>query len=305
VKITINKESSVPIRDQLIEQVALQIASGLLKQKEKLPSIRALADRLGIHYSTVTAAYNHLAEAGLLEIRQGSGVRVAGRSALTNQANSGNQLDLLFNEFLAKAADQGFSHKDLSETLGRFGKRPSIKRILAVDANTDFHPIILNELKPNFSLPVEACTVDQLKEQNREDALIVTSLYHLSAFQQMITDWTRMVVCNIEPASTEIGAVADLPAGSLVVLVSASETMMRIASKLIAATRGEEVPVRTIHPKDTAELTHTMRHADLILCDTTGEKDVLPISDKKKVHFFRLYSQSTIDLMKDRLAKWG
>ena len=81
MKISINKESSVPIRDQLIEQIALQIASGSLKGKEKLPSIRALAQRLGIHYSTVTAAYNHLGDVGLLEVRQGSGVKVAGKAA--------------------------------------------------------------------------------------------------------------------------------------------------------------------------------------------------------------------------------
>ena len=80
LKIVVNKESDIPIRDQIIEQIGLQIASGTLKGKEKLPSIRALADRLGIHYSTVTAAYNHLAETGLLEVRQGSGVRVSGRS---------------------------------------------------------------------------------------------------------------------------------------------------------------------------------------------------------------------------------
>ncbi|HNM51178.1 MAG TPA: GntR family transcriptional regulator, partial [Candidatus Obscuribacter sp.] len=64
MKITINKESAVPIRDQLVEQLGLSIASGSLRPHEKLPSIRALADRLGVHYSTITAAYNHLAEVG-------------------------------------------------------------------------------------------------------------------------------------------------------------------------------------------------------------------------------------------------
>ena len=40
MKIIVNKESEIPIRDQLIEQISLQIASGTLKGKEKLPSIR-------------------------------------------------------------------------------------------------------------------------------------------------------------------------------------------------------------------------------------------------------------------------
>src|SRR5580698_8128719 len=114
MKISIVKESPVPIRDQLIEQIGLQIASGTLKGKEKLPSIRALADRLGIHYSTVTAAYNHLGDAGLLEVRQGSGVRVAGRAPTEDSKQT---LDELVREFLAKAVDSGVTRDELRKRL--------------------------------------------------------------------------------------------------------------------------------------------------------------------------------------------
>src|SRR5215470_9965026 len=102
MKITINKDSQVPIRDQLIEQIGLQIASGGLKGKEKLPSIRALADRLGIHYSTVTAAYNHLSDVGLLEIRQGSGVRVASPGSASEILAPSADLSSMFTDFMAR-----------------------------------------------------------------------------------------------------------------------------------------------------------------------------------------------------------
>ncbi|MFX5472306.1 hypothetical protein ABTD76_18535, partial [Acinetobacter baumannii] len=85
----------------------------------------------------------------------------------------------------------------------------------------------------------------QLKNQNYDDALIVSSLYHLTAFQNMITDPTRLVVCNVEPGGTEIGAATALPTGKLVLLVSESQTMFKIASKLIASVRGEEIPIRS------------------------------------------------------------
>jgi DNA-binding transcriptional regulator YhcF (GntR family) len=303
VKISINKESNVPIRDQLIEQIAVQIASGILKNKEKLPSIRALADRLGIHYSTVTAAYNHLADAGLLEIRQGSGVRVAGKEILDTQGRQ--PLETLLNEFTARVAEQGYSKADLNAALKQLEKRSPVKRILAVDTNADFHPILLAELKPHFQMEVQTCTVEELKKQNYEDALIVSSLYHVSAFQDNITDLTRLVVCNIEPGGTEIGAATALPSGKLVLLVSVSQTMFKIASKLIASVRGEEIPIRTVMPSDTTELNYMMKHADLILCDSSSQAAVLPIAGKVKVLTFQLYSDSTIDLIKDRVAKWG
>jgi DNA-binding transcriptional regulator YhcF (GntR family) len=304
VKISINKESNVPIRDQLIEQIAVQIASGILKNKEKLPSIRALADRLGIHYSTVTAAYNHLADAGLLEIRQGSGVRVAGKESPSD--TQGKQpLETLLNEFTAKVAEQGYSKADLNAALKKLEKRSPVKRILAVDTNPDFHPILLAELKPHFDMEVQTCTVEELKKQNYEDALIVSSLYHVSAFQDNIADLTRLVVCNIEPGAAEIGAATALPSGKLVLLVSVSHTMFKIASKLIASVRGEEIPIRTVMPSDTTELNYMMKHADLILCDSSSQAAVLPIAGKVKVLTFQLYSDYTIDLIKDRVAKWG
>lgn len=304
MKITINKESSVPIRDQLIEQIALQIAAGILKSKEKLPSIRALADRLDIHYSTVTAAYNHMADAGLLEIRQGSGVRVAGRASAPPNENERQKLSEIFNEFLAKVAEQGYSKQDLEDTIQTFAKRPPIRRVLAID-NPDFAPILLAELRPNLDIPVESCTVEELKKQNYDDALLVSSLYHLPGFQDDITDFTRLVVCNIEPGATEISTATSLPAGKLVLLVSASETMFKIASKLIASVRGEEIAVRTVLPTDTVELNYMMKHADLILCDSSSSHAVMPIAGKTRVLPFKIYSATTIELIKDRIKKWG
>ncbi len=114
MKVTINKESAVPIRDQLIEQIALQIASGALKSQEKLPSIRALATRLGIHYSTITAAYNHLAGVGLLDIRQGSGVRVAGKPKTEAKQTDLNQM---CQDFLATVSENGFSREQVKPLL--------------------------------------------------------------------------------------------------------------------------------------------------------------------------------------------
>src|SRR5208283_2512743 len=110
--ITISKDGPVPVKDQLIEQIGLQIASGVLRPRDKLPSIRQLAQRLSIHHSTVTAAYNHLEEAGLLEIRQGSGVRVASRS-MSGDSYKEISLETLFKQCLARAAESGLSREQV------------------------------------------------------------------------------------------------------------------------------------------------------------------------------------------------
>lgn len=307
MKISINKDSSVPVRDQLVEQVSLQIASGMLTPKEKLPSIRALAARLGIHYSTVTAAYNHLADVGLLEIRQGSGVRVASINTRENEPAAKTNLDSMINEFLARASEAGFAADDVKKAFDKLKDRKPVRRILAVDRNEDFHKVLLTELKPHFSIPVEACTVQEImdKPELMDDSLILTSLYHLFTFQDKVKDRTRLVPCNIEPASLEMEKVATLRSGSLILLVSVSQTLMNMATKLVAAHRGEEIPVRSVLLSDEKELNYMVNHADLILCDSPSEDIVRKIADPKILQVFKLYPPSTIKLIQERLSKWG
>lgn len=103
VNITINTDSAIPVRDQLIEQIGWQIAAGVLKNNEKLPSIRALAQKLGIHAATVNYAYNKLSAIGMLEIRHGSGVRVAPNIGL-GQADGHSDIDSLFSRFVSNAS---------------------------------------------------------------------------------------------------------------------------------------------------------------------------------------------------------
>lgn len=307
MKISINKESAVPVRDQLVEQISLQIASGMLGSKEKLPSIRALASRLGIHYSTVTAAYNHLADVGILEIRQGSGVRVSSISSRETEPGEKLQLDSMYNDFLARASESGYTANDVLGLFEKFKHRKPVKKILAVDRNVDFHEVLLTELRPNFNLPVEAMTVQDILEnpQAMDESLVVTSLYHLFSFQHKVKDRTRLVPCNIEPARLEMEKVGDLRAGSLLLLISVSPTLMNMATKLVAAQRGEEVAVRAVLLTDEKELNYMVNHADLILCDKPSEPKVRAIADNKKLLAFNLYAPSTISLIQDRLKKWG
>lgn len=305
MKISIKKESSVPLRDQLVEQISLQIASGSLESETKLPSIRALAGRLDIHYSTVTAAYNHLADVGLLEIRQGSGVRVA---KIDNVRANTEDLNSLFMSFLSNCCKAGHSFDDVLKVIDVLNKREKVEQILAVDQNKDFHSVITSELKPYFDLPVNAITTEELLANPKEalsNSLIVTSLYHIFKFQNVIEDRTRLVPCNIEPARQEMDKVKEMKTGSILLLVSVSETLMNMATKLVAAQRGEEVAVRSVLLNDEKELEYMVGFADLILCDTPSESRMNKLTQGNKLKCFKLYSPNTISLIKDRLSKWG
>lgn len=306
IKLSISKDGPVPVKDQLIEQIGLQIASGTLKPKDKLPSIRQLAQKLEIHHSTVTAAYNQLEEAGLLEIRQGSGVRVANRS-LAGDGQKELSLEALFKQCLARAAESGLSREQVSTFAERMLKSKPIERILVVDRNEDFHPLLSAELSPHFSLPVQPISFEKLAKNQGllADSLIVTSFYHLYPLQSLDLDPTRFVVCTVEPGRDEMDALTALKSGSLVAIVSISKTLLKMANNMAAAVRGEEVAVRTLATDEKQEIQYVMKHANLVLCDRPSEEVVKAVSGRVPVKVFHLYSANTIELIKDRIRKWG
>ncbi|MGH7706460.1 MAG: PLP-dependent aminotransferase family protein [Vulcanimicrobiaceae bacterium] len=74
---SIDRDSIVPIYQQIYEELREAILSGALPEGARLPPERGLAERLAVNRSTVVHAYRDLAADGLIEQRVGSGSRVA------------------------------------------------------------------------------------------------------------------------------------------------------------------------------------------------------------------------------------
>ncbi len=72
----LDHSSGEPIYRQIVEQIKYRIAAGSLGGSDKLPSIRALAGQLKINSRTVVRAYEELAHANLVVMKQGQGVFV-------------------------------------------------------------------------------------------------------------------------------------------------------------------------------------------------------------------------------------
>src|SRR5690349_16313688 len=69
----IDFRSGLPIYIQIVNQVQAQIASGILKPDDQLPTVRALAEELRVNFNTVARAYRMLDEARIISTQQGRG----------------------------------------------------------------------------------------------------------------------------------------------------------------------------------------------------------------------------------------
>jgi GntR family transcriptional regulator len=76
--IRIEPSSSVPIYRQMIDQIRYQVAAGVLREGDKVPSVRELALKLAVNQNTILKVYNELCRENILRIERGDGTYVSG-----------------------------------------------------------------------------------------------------------------------------------------------------------------------------------------------------------------------------------
>lgn len=76
LNIQIDFRSGLPIYAQIVNQVQAQVASGVLKPGDQLPTVRALAEELRINFNTVARAYRILDEERIISTQQGRGTYI-------------------------------------------------------------------------------------------------------------------------------------------------------------------------------------------------------------------------------------
>lgn len=76
--ITLDAASTVAPYEQVRSQIAGQVASGELQPGDRLPTVRRLAEDIGVAANTVARAYRELEQAGVIETRGRSGSFVTG-----------------------------------------------------------------------------------------------------------------------------------------------------------------------------------------------------------------------------------
>ncbi len=79
--LVIDKFSRKAIYEQLIEGIEREILTGILPEREKLPSIRELSLTLGVNPNTIQKAFLELDRAGIIISSQGRGCFVADGAA--------------------------------------------------------------------------------------------------------------------------------------------------------------------------------------------------------------------------------
>lgn len=77
--LTIDANDKRPLYQQIVDGVKALIARGELREGTTLPSVRQVANDLGVNLNTIAVAYRQLQEEGFVRVRHGAGAVVTSR----------------------------------------------------------------------------------------------------------------------------------------------------------------------------------------------------------------------------------
>lgn len=108
--------SGLPIYTQIVNQIQSQLANGILKPGDQLPTVRALAQELRVNFNTVARAYRILDEARIISTQQGRGTYITEiPPADVSERLRHESLEALTQRFIAEAIRLGFSEREINQ----------------------------------------------------------------------------------------------------------------------------------------------------------------------------------------------
>lgn len=108
--IAIQEYSDVPIYVQIRNQIVLGISDGRLKPGEQLPTVRGLAEEMGINSMTVNKAYQMLKQEGYIYTDRRNGAKV--RESMEFQKELPKESKELLQRVISEAKIRGISKEE-------------------------------------------------------------------------------------------------------------------------------------------------------------------------------------------------
>jgi GntR family transcriptional regulator len=133
-RIRLDFRSDEPITAQIVRQVEMLVADGVLKAGDQLPTVREVAIDLRINFSTVARAYRILDEKRLISTQRGRGTYIwdegvqqanpgqprdesqGGESALARQDEP---IDTLARNYIEQALQLGYAPAEIEQAVAR------------------------------------------------------------------------------------------------------------------------------------------------------------------------------------------
>ena len=185
LRFSVDSQSTYPVHSQLKEQVKLALAFGELRAGDTLPSIREVAQELGIGPGVVRRAYSELARVGILSVSRSRRVLVNRELQYKRESESlGEDTRRLASQVLDKLLALGIHPQSFAQFFQHW--LVETRRCEALVVFTECNPLqarqYAEEVAQSWGVPVQGLDFDDLRQMSREELArtrhMITIPYH-------------------------------------------------------------------------------------------------------------------------------
>jgi len=287
MRLWISKNSEVPIREQLVTQIVLGIASDDLKVAERLPSTRDLARRYDIHANTVSSAYRELARRGWVEFRKGSGVYVRARN--DEMLENDVALDQVIARFFRNLREEGYSLSEIQAGVQRSLSMQRPDHFLLLEPDPELREILVAEIGTATKVNVRGAGPDDVDDALTGAAPLV--LYgHMNEFADRLKPETDLLVLHSASVVESMRGQTRPPRDALVAIVSRWPEFLRWARTMLVAA-GLDADALSFRDARERNWEKGLRSATFVITDSLMAPRI-PASCEVKV--FRVLAESSL-----------
>jgi len=114
IEIDFNSDEAIYV--QLRNQIIVAIATSALKEGESLPSVRTMADEIGVNMHTVNKAYSSLRQDGFLKVDRRKGAIVA---VDLDKISHLDKMRCMLKPLIASCIAKGITKQEAQELIGK------------------------------------------------------------------------------------------------------------------------------------------------------------------------------------------
>ena len=213
---TINPDSDIPIYRQLSDQINAEIRSGALKTGTQLPTVREMAQMMGLSCGTVKRVYDRLQELGDIEMtrRRGTFVKYVRENGDSRKLMAMTAIDRM----IQKLTELNFSPAEiqifLNLKLREWGLRWSGIRIAMVTEYAEFTQSLQEELNRIGNVRVSVCGLRQVREYpysvDEESDVILASPQDSQQLASILPDRSKLIKVALRVLPESIREIATL-----------------------------------------------------------------------------------------------
>ncbi|SDF01308.1 GntR family transcriptional regulator [Limimaricola pyoseonensis] len=274
----IDRGASIPVSVQLRGALEYGIGTGDVAAGTRLPSVRALAARLGLSPVTVSGVYAGLREAGYIEGRVGSGTFVTGGDAAGPARRAGLQeLERRIAELVRLGQGLGLSPAEIALRVSSAGASPEVAgarrlRLLMLGTFRDATAFYAEEIRPHLAPgdTISALTVEEAGATPPGGFDLVVTPRTLTGEARTLFPDLPVVGITMIPTETTRVALATLPPEAQVAAVSYFDDFLTLMKTGIMRFAPHVTQVEALVRSD-PELAARLAEADVLIHSTGAE----------------------------------